>query len=487
MGPALPPLPTVLASALAVAGALGLLGRGWLCGAPVPASDSVPAEDDHDTGEAPLLAVGGLGDEPALDLAARPWSPRATVPLVPSSVADELPQEEPGPTGRSIPFTLAIVDAETGHPVPGARWRLEGTADPERRGDGEDASPLACDAETGRFSVEWSTQVPDGFAGDAKRERSGIVARWTRRLIAVHPLRREVPFEVQVVTEDGAPAQDAEVLVSTSDFLQKTPWVPGTGAIVVRGVPFYRGAKWMVRVEACQEEETYRGVERGEMPYFAAEPIFACVTLPATPTREVRHGGFYSHCSGTGCGMSVHRGEPTGEARILVRRRDGTPATQARVRIDGGPWGRYCGGRDRLDAEGRITLERMEPGSHILALLEPGLVPFSTTFTVREGETTDVVATEPEGGEVELIVVDDQGRPLPFASFGIQLPSRVDWLDVSGDTQRIDAFTNVLGRRTLPHVEPGAVAIKATYGGRRGEASVRVDEGGRTVARIEVR
>src|SRR5207253_2135133 len=107
-----------------------------------------------------------------------------------------------------------------------------------------------------------------------------------------------------------------------------------------------------------------------------------------------------------------------------------------------------------LDASGRARFESLRPGSYVLRLAEPGLLPVTARGEIIEGGEVFAAPTEPQGGEVDVVVVDADGRGLPFAIFAVTTPSRLPWLDVDGSVQRVDAFTDSLGRRRMAHVEP---------------------------------
>ena len=95
---------------------------------------------------------------------------------------------------------------------------------------------------------------------------------------------------------------------------------------------------------------------------------------------------------------------------------------------------------------------------------------------------------EPEGGSVDVVLVDGAGRPLPFGTFSVGLPSHVTWLDVTDEgVQRIDDFTDEAGRRVLEHVESGAVEITASWASRTAKTTVSVADRRRVVARIVLR
>jgi hypothetical protein len=113
------------------------------------------------------------------------------------------------------------------------------------------------------------------------------------------------------------------------------------------------------------------------------------------------------------------------------------------------------------------------------------MVPCERECTVVEGEEARVEMREPEGGEIEAIVVDEGGRPMPFATVRLAQPSGVPWADVGEDgVQRVDAYADARGRRTFSRVEPGAVRLDVRYGSRSAVVPVVVEDGRRAVAKV---
>ena len=100
------------------------------------------------------------------------------------------------------------------------------------------------------------------------------------------------------------------------------------------------------------------------------------------------------------------------------------------------------------------------------------------------GETTTIELDAPHGGAVDVQVVDEEGRGLPFAKVYIKQESGLRHSDVEGDVQRVDPFTDHAGRRTLHGVEAGEVEITAVYGTRKAKVKVRVYEKEAALARV---
>ncbi len=150
------------------------------------------------------------------------------------------------------------------------------------------------------------------------------------------------------------------------------------------------------------------------------------------------------------------------------------------------PWG---GGRSlHLDEAGRAQVDGLLVGRYVVRLHEDGLVSTSASAEVREAGVARADLVEPEGGSVDVVLVDGEGRPLPFGTLSVGLPSNLTWLDVTDEgVQRIDGFTDRAGRRVLDHVESGEVEISASWASRTAKATLWVADRGRVVARIVLR
>ena len=139
-----------------------------------------------------------------------------------------------------------------------------------------------------------------------------------------------------------------------------------------------------------------------------------------------------------------------------------------------------------LDADGRARAEDLVAGRYRVALHEAGLVSSSAVVDVAADAEATASLAESSGGSIDVLVVDGDGRPLPFASLDVgRLPWGLEWLDVSDEgVQRLDRFTDHLGRRALEHVEPGEVEVTVRWGSRSAKSKVAVSDGDRAIARF---
>ncbi len=172
-------------------------------------------------------------------------------------------------------------------------------------------------------------------------------------------------------------------------------------------------------------------------------------------------------------------------------RRGGAPAGLAGIEIapaEGAAHPRAPNGHvSRLDAEGRTTVPGLVAQRWTVSVRESGFVPVTREVEVVAGKTVEAEIAEPEGGAIEVQVVDAEGRSRPFATVAVAQPSGVRWADLADDgTERLDRFVDHLGRRTLSHVEPGDVKLTATWAGRSVERTMTVGDGATARVRIEV-
>jgi hypothetical protein len=158
----------------------------------------------------------------------------------------------------------------------------------------------------------------------------------------------------------------------------------------------------------------------------------------------------------------------TGTVRARVVDAEGAPLPEARV--NGVPVGE----------SGFAVLAAVPEGRHRVSGVVAGRLPATAVVVVRPDETTEVVLVEPAGATLDVVVVDEAGEPRPSARLSLE----VGWFDVRDGVQRLDLFTDRLGRRTLTRVEPGPVTVGATWGSRTGSAGVTLRDGGRATVRV---
>jgi hypothetical protein len=384
-------------------------------------------------------------------------------------------------TEDALPFTLEIEDAETGVVKESeSKWVVTlGTWD---------ARPV-----TG----------PEGFVAFDDVSPLLSISEYAQSLRAVYPLRREARVFLTARDEAGALLDSIptiEVLLGGREVWSLRTEQEGPGAFRLKGVPFFRGAELAVhsasdleeaQVELRLAEEVEGGRRTGpavpggreRLPQTSGEELRLAIVVPSEPTLLPRQFG--SVCSCCGPRRRSDKVEALkGSLALHVLRRGGTAAAHAAVRLRetpsgaGGPEAKPQQLQKRLDADGKVTVE-LDVGAWIVAVLEPGLVPIHAQVLVRAYETKTLSLVEPSGGTILVEVVSETGGPLPYAALQVSQPSGARWADLSDDgVQRVDPFTDFLGRRTLARVEPGAVRVKVTWAGSSAETPVEVGDGG---------
>src|SRR6185503_2300122 len=103
----------------------------------------------------------------------------------------------------------------------------------------------------------------------------------------------------------------------------------------------------------------------------------------------------------------------------------------------------------------------------------PGRFAATAEVQVAVDRENEVTLREPRGARLEVLVTDEQGNPRPCARLTVS--GKV--FDVVDGVQRVDLFTDHLGRRTLERVEPGVRTVSALWGSRRGSQEVDLADG----------
>ena len=171
--------------------------------------------------------------------------------------------------------------------------------------------------------------------------------------------------------------------------------------------------------------------------------------------------------------------ESLGEAGITD---DRTGAVRLKaIGWDGAPIRGVDVGGATTDRAGEVVLRDQPIGQRGFGLAAPGHFPASASATVSVGRETEVVLREPVGARLEVTVTDEEGRPRPSAHVEI---SGALVFDVVDGVQRVDTFTDPLGRRSFARVQPGEWKVTARWGSRRGSEHVVLRDGERTSVRI---
>jgi hypothetical protein len=438
---------------------------------------------------------------------------------VPADRPDAAADEDFFPDSAPRSLEVVTVDATTGARV-AARWnaRLPPVAAPFPAG----AAPSEEAAAAQRRGMEeslarWEASflpsgaiTPEAVFHDAAtsslvvRPPSGYIvlsestafaapiAVAARHVVAVVPVHREVVLDLRVLGPDGRPAEGAEVAAIEVAGRDVRPIVEGAGpgALRVRGIPHVAGEP--VRIALEWRPEDWVEPEDPEL----AEGIASPQVVAAVPTEPSAKWNVTVDLPGpVGCLEDRLETDQDMTASVLrLRTPKGTPRGRVRVKaldVQGQPLRRFFIAEESLGLDGQ-ALESQETGEILIELPvgeatvrlgSLGRFDAIGRVVVVADATTDLVVQEPRGARLDVLVVDEEGRPRPFARLDLGRA----WFDVEGDRQRVDAFTDANGRRTISRVEPGTATVQATWGSRRGEAAVVLRDAERASVRIVAR
>lgn len=385
-----------------------------------------------------------------------------------------------------LPFRFIPEDAATGRPLRSVAWEAAPRfTNAEAKPEGpNDLLPV----EVGQSqTISTAFKAPRGRVLHEDPTFPGWISPEAKRLEARLPLRAEA--QIVIVLE-------GEVRIRDISKLEGQVWIPmmpapqsntfeldAFGRLHVRGLPHLPGE--MVAVDL-----TYEGkrIHRADVP-IGTDPAQAVVieVTPKKPDPEESENvetdissflyddfeiitGTFPTSRHTYTRDFDHDPKTTGRLAMRVLRPDGTPAHGALIGTVEGDWSLYA------REDGRVLFKGLPPGKHRMFVLGAGAVSFHDAEITAGAETRLEVRAD-EGGRIALEVVDEQGRPVPYATITIEQPSGYEWAEVIDGVQRLDPFTNHEGRRTLHRLEPGAVTVNATFGSRYARTKVKVAKG----------
>ena len=361
---------------------------------------------------------------------------------------------------HGLPATLHVVDAESGVGVEevSARW-----------GDGAARAAFLRPGRLERIHVSIGTHPPGYVAWDEASWVEGI-GLWTQALTAVYPLRREAEVSVTVCDHAGHLEVEAHldrITVASREAMDPRATVLGPGRFRLRGVPFLRGEPLTVHATAPYLLRPL--AQTLPLPNHPADRTEMEIVLPAPGSQrpEEDSGGFGRRGP---CRRALAPESPgCGALDLHVLRHDGSPASHASV---------FVGRRQlTLDEDGRVSVNDLPLGTCCVRTSTIGLLPMEHGLELVKGETVQLELQESAGGAIDLRVTDVHGKPLPFATLSVKMPSGSLWVDEQDGVQRVDPFTDRLGRRRIQRVETGRVEVRARWGSRVGTTAVEVEEG----------
>jgi len=378
-----------------------------------------------------------------------------------------------------------VVDAEDGRAVPHAETSVPGarmTGFDESSGDPRYLVLLNVDD---RADVPLHVVAPRGYVAWEPSVRTVAISPYARRLVSIYPVRPEVPVTVSVSEPGGEPTRSPAIesaVVAGRKLPASADATDAYGRLRIGGVPYLRGEE--VSVRAKRAGGIASALVRGRIPDDPATGLHFDIVLPPANPYAIGMGGgaggaFRGRSSSRSLQASGSHRHPKGAVLVSVRRRDGRPAAGARVWLEKRQM--------RTDASGVARFDRVGPGTYAVTAKQVGLLPLTGEVTVKGEESARLELRETEGGRLAVQVVDEDGKPLSFATLKVTAASGHPWVDLDGDVQRVDPFTDHEGRRVLNRVEPGGVTVSAAWGSRKKQMSVRVAAAEETEIRIVLR
>lgn len=469
---------------------------------PLAAEDPAPeAPADAPAAPPPMLRAGGLprpAPPPVLEV--------GTAPPPPSGSAPGTPREAPS---RRVLVTVSIVDATTGRVVPGARWTSRALpkppAPPSPR-DAADAAPAEVESVPPSFENGASAllaragdRVASLYLGIDPRHAPGYaevglpghlipVSRYASTLSVVWPVVPEADIVVEFTVGGAVPPTwmdfgGVELSATVAGAWCSSSGERVAGGVRVHGIPALRGAPVRLEADVRSDDGGRGGTIEGVIGPDPSRPLRWKLDLPAIATACGASSGFIFS---PGCRRdgALWRERPwtgkTGSVVFTVTRRDGRPAADALVLAY--PTGDDADARDGdwsgfVRSDGRLRLDGVPIGTYTLRLDEAGLVASETPFEVVADTVTSVAAVEAPAASIDVLVVHEDGAPAAGAVLEVT-PAAGTWAELGDDdVQHVAPHTGPDGRRHVTGLPSGATTVRATYAGRRVEATVEVATG----------
>ncbi len=372
---------------------------------------------------------------------------------------------------------IELVDAESGEPLEhnGFEWRGGGQAGSVAPGHGP--TRLHLPARAGELLSLDVVAAP--MVGYVQWEHAHCVDRvsaYTRVMAIRVPLRRALPLYVQAHGPDGSPVADARIsqlefcgrIVNTPDCT-----IDSYGVIHTSALPALRGEPLVVYV--FSERTRMSAKIHARVPDEPGAPLELDVALKRRGSIGVgggAGGSFGDRCSYV---TSVTPSVPPesaeyAEVHVEVLRHDGQPAVGANV---------YLAGQTRTTNDmGRVRFSDPYEGQNHVVVMQPGLLHIIHPVHVVTGEHVHLSVQESKGRRLEILVVDEQGQPLPYARFEAFSP----WIDEVGGTQLADRYCDHEGRRSIARLSRDVRSFRVSWGTRKarvdvpppGESSLRI-------------
>jgi hypothetical protein len=389
-----------------------------------------------------------------------------------------------------LPLRVSIHDALTGRPVEPRAFGVSLDAwifEPPAGAGGRRRLVVASDQD--RLGLSLRIVPPEGYLFVDSAPLISTISAYARALEARVPLRRELELVV-VVRDHTGELSDAGIVQSVraagSKFERPRVEVDGFGNRLVRGIPHFSREPVIVWVEI--PGTTALGFAEGFMATDADAALTLTVDLPEPePAERTRSGerGAIGIGGGGASSRGQRRAPRDGRIRVHVERFNGEPAAGAAITlVPEGPDGGYV--HARTDEHGRARIDAVRVGRYRVTVSQPGLLPITSESVELTAEAeVHVELRERRGAALDLTVVDDLGAPLPYARVRFLREGREERRPIpDGPVQRVDAFADHRGVRSISRLSPEVGQVEVVWGSRRKVVPVTLEDGQRT--RIEV-
>lgn len=459
-------------------------------GPPAPAAEARP-EDASAPSPTPL----------AVPPPSRRDSAKAANPDTASGTSHATPANAPR---DQRPVRTVFVDATTGRPVASARWsdvppaqglpwawRYKAAAGASVQQT--DSHPAAVES-IGGFAPG-SIERAEGYVVQRRDPPRVRIAPRATAFVLIQPLDPELAVELTLVDADDRPdprAQITEWRVGDAGGGRVRAEPLGGGTWRLRGVPFVAKARFEVWAARLTGDDGKNLDAPEPMPVERErDPPWLALDLPErVPDRIVGRvlvGPWVISDHNetdndlpfeTSLGEGADRGQTL---RVEVVDRVGAPIPGVSVSAPSGT--------KPTDASGVVRFDGLPKGPVSIGAHDAGRVFGAASVEIVAGVEARLTVRELDGVTLDVSVVDADGDAVPFAEIHVREAHQpTEWADVSDDgEQRLDPFTDVLGRRTCARVTPGSVHVTATARGRLAKADVEVRDGERRSLRLELR
>lgn len=405
-----------------------------------------------------------------------------------------------------LPLDVHIEDAASGRPVSGAPWSVT-----PRVGWDEDSPHAATlpDRRGSPVALALTVRPPPGMLAQEPGAWERLLHPAAERAEIRYPLRRTArvvvafPREVQPFHPEE---WSGNIWVAGHAAPREAQHFDGQGRLVVDALPWLSGERVDVQGQIAD-----RWIVGGKALLGADARETVHVTLRAYPMPDLRH--LVAQFESNGAHLTVVHVRLDGtKIQLTLQQRVEILEQALQLDLSGvalaepPPSPRYvprtlrvkvltptglqaaravvtAQGRSAVtDERGVATFEEFPAGESDLVVLGAGAGVATKVSVTEQGETEIEVRAE-RGGTLEVEVVDEQGRGLPYATLAVEQPHGLPWIDLFGGTQRLDPFTDVRGRRRLAGVL-GDARVTGTYGSRSATAEVEVPEGSVQTVRL---